>query len=146
MKRAPDAPNVELPPLSQRTFQVWRKPFPVPHVGNDELLVARFEVRSSLKGKLRNLIYKAPLLFITLQGHGIEQAESRRFIPSMTASPFLFSPVDREQRRPRGPLHQPRRQGTHQLFPSKCNGRDCYDRKLAVGFFPDEASDCARRE
>jgi hypothetical protein len=78
--------------LARRTFQ-FSEFVPVPKVDDDQLLLARFTIRPSLQGRLRSFLYKAPLMFMTLQGEGIADPESRRFIPAMTATPFLFSPA-----------------------------------------------------
>ncbi len=78
--------------LSRQTFH-FGEFVPVPKVADDQLLLTRFDIRPSLRGRLRNFLYKAPLMFISLKGDGIEEPESRRFIPAMTSVPFLFSPA-----------------------------------------------------
>lgn len=91
--RLQDQPQTAEPRLlSRRTFR-FGEFVPVPKVADDQLLLARFDVQPSLRGRLRNFLYKAPLMFISLNGDGIEQPESRRFIPAMTSVPFLFSPA-----------------------------------------------------
>ncbi len=91
--RLQDAPQPTEPKLlAQRTFR-FGEFVPVPKVADDQLLLARFDVRPTLRGRIRNFLYKAPLLFISLQGDALEQPESRRFIPAMTSVPFLFSPA-----------------------------------------------------
>ncbi len=91
--RLQDAPQATEPKLlSRRTFK-FGEYVPVPKVADDQLLLTRFDIRPSLKGRLRNFLYKAPLMFVSLKGDGIEEPESRRFIPAMTSVPFLFSPA-----------------------------------------------------
>jgi hypothetical protein len=133
MKVVPDAIEPELRPLSRRTFK-FGEFVPVPRVSNDDLLVARFDVRPTLKGRIRSALYKAPLMFITLQGRGIEEPESRRFIPSMTASPFLFSPVI-ENNGDLAYLYTKREGKQLTGFFIYCGESDCYAQDLGVQFF-----------
>ncbi|GAB1487930.1 hypothetical protein MASR2M8_03720 [Opitutaceae bacterium] len=78
--------------LERRTFK-FGEFVAVPAVAPDQLVLARFDIRPTLKGKIRSAVYKAPLNFMTIQGEGIDQPESRRFIPGMAAVPFIFSPA-----------------------------------------------------
>lgn len=92
MEEMEDPSPAELRFHSRRTF-AFSEFVPVPRGDDDQLLVARFDIRLNARGRLRSALYKAPLMFMTLQGENIENPESRRFIPSMASSPFLFSPV-----------------------------------------------------
>ncbi len=78
--------------VSRATFQIGDT-VPVPAVNPGELLLARFVVRPSLAGRLRNLLYKAPRLRLALHGPGISEPNSYRLVPVMAASPFLLGPV-----------------------------------------------------
>ena len=73
-------------------------------------------------------------MFITLQGRGIEEPESRRFIPSMTASPFLFSPVI-ENNGDLAYLYTKREGKQLTGFFIYCGESDCYAQDLGVEFF-----------
>ncbi len=133
MKEEADPEPVELRPLSHHTFR-FGEFVPVPAVGPDELLVARFDVRPNLQGRLRSFLYKAPLMFMTLQGRGIENPESRRFIPGMAVSPFLFSPAI-EDNSDLAYLYT-RREGKQVTgFFIYSNDPGCFQEELAVEFF-----------
>lgn len=71
----------------------WGERVTVPAVPPDRLLVARFTVAPSLAGRLRRFLYKLPEVTIRLQTTGHAAELSRRLIPEMAASPFLFSPL-----------------------------------------------------
>jgi hypothetical protein len=71
---------------------------------------------------------------MTLQGRGIEEPESRRFIPSMAASPFLFSPAV-ENNGDLAYLYTNREGKQVTGFFVYCDGFDYYEPELTVEFF-----------
>jgi hypothetical protein len=66
---------------------------PVPTVGPDRILLASFDIRPSLLGRIRATLYKPPLIFINQLGKALVNGESRRLVPSMAQIPFPVSPV-----------------------------------------------------
>lgn len=119
--------------LERRTFK-FSEFVPTPRVADDQLLLARFDIRPNFKGRLRSFLYKAPLMFMTLQGEDIEEPESRRFIPGMTSTPFLFSPAI-EGNTDLAYLYtrQPGKQVTGFFIYS--HDPSCYREELAVEFY-----------
>jgi hypothetical protein len=84
-----------LPPeprlIARHSFK-FGEPVIVPTVGNSEMLLARFVLKNNWRGRLRALLYKTPAVFIRLHDRNGADLGSRRLIPSMAASPFVFSP------------------------------------------------------
>jgi hypothetical protein len=64
---------------------------PAPPPG--QMLLASFDIRLSLSGRVRSALYKPPLIFIHQTGQGLVHPDSRRLVPSMARIPFPFSPV-----------------------------------------------------
>lgn len=81
-----------LRPIGRETFR-FGDHVPVPAVDDDELLLARFELPSSLTGRLLAAVYKPPRVLIQLFGDRIEHPAHRRIVPTMTSTPFLLAPV-----------------------------------------------------
>lgn len=92
LKLADEPQPAELQPLSRLTVH-FGEFTQVPTVPDDQLLVARFTIAPTLLNRLRTFLYKAPLVFISIKGEGIQAPDSRRFIPGMVSNPFLFSPA-----------------------------------------------------
>lgn len=87
---APAAPAAQ--PL--RTVPLrFNEEIEVPAVGPDQMLLATFDIRPSLYGRIRSTVYKPPLIFINQLGKNLLYGESRRLVPSMTTIPFPVSPV-----------------------------------------------------
>ncbi len=92
LRARPGATAPEARTVSRATFQIGDT-VAVPAVKPGELLLARFVVKPSLLGALRNFLYKAPRLRLAVHGPEIAEPNSYRLIPIMAASPFLFGPM-----------------------------------------------------
>jgi hypothetical protein len=79
-------------PLASQQFHFGER-VPVPAVPANRLLVARFEIPASVAGGVRRFLYKLPPVIIVAQPATGGPSLSRRLIPGMAASPFLFSPL-----------------------------------------------------
>lgn len=78
--------------VSRLTVQIGET-VTVPTVGPDEWLLARFDVKPSVLGRLQAAVYKAPRLHLARRGPGIVEPDRRRLIPIMAVSPFVLGPV-----------------------------------------------------
>ena len=119
-------------PVAQATFQIGDT-VPVPAVRPDELLLARFVVKPSLAGWLRNLLYKAPRLRLALHGPAISEPNSYRLIPVMAESPFLFGPMV-ENNRDLLELYRGTASRWPQTFRISTANRLWFNRTIAVEF------------
>ena len=64
-----------------------------PDVRPDEMLLATFDIRPSLYGRIRTTLYKPPVIFINQLGKALLNGESRRLVPRMVELPVPLSPV-----------------------------------------------------
>ena len=78
--------------ISTTTFH-FNETVKPPDVPTDRMLLASFEIKPSLFGRIRSTLYKPPPVFINQQGKGVLKAASRRLVPSMATLPFPLSPV-----------------------------------------------------
>jgi hypothetical protein len=82
-------------PVAPRPVGRWEGTFgaaiPLPAVAPGEVLLARFDVRENVAGKLRAFVYKPVEVTIALTDAG-GAVRSRRLVPAMARSPFLLSP------------------------------------------------------
>src|SRR5664279_951359 len=85
---APAAPR----PLGERAF-VFGENVSVPAARPGENVLASFDLPLNLAGRARSFFYKPPSLYLHLDGNGIHQPDSRRFIASMVRLPLVLSPV-----------------------------------------------------
>ncbi len=92
MRAVPGAVAPAARPLGRQVFH-FGEPVPVPAVGNDELLLARFVFGDSWVGGVRAALYKQPPVAIALHDRAGAALGNRRLVPGMAASPFVFSPV-----------------------------------------------------
>jgi hypothetical protein len=97
MRAIPGAGPPEPRLVDRRTFQIGET-IPVPASRDDELLLARFDLRPSLLGRLRSVFYKLPQIRISLRGPGVPVPDNHRLIPAMAASPFLLAPMVEDMR------------------------------------------------
>lgn len=97
MRAIPGAVPPESRLVDRKTFQIGET-IPVPAVRDDELLLARFDLRPSLLGRLRSIFYKLPQTRISLRGPGVPAPDNHRLIPAMAASPFLLTPMVEDMR------------------------------------------------
>jgi hypothetical protein len=92
LKRHEPAP--EAAPETLGTVAVrFNETVQVPAVGPDRMVLASFDIRPSLRGRIRAALYKPPLIFINQLGKNLVNGESRRLVPSMAQIPFPVSPV-----------------------------------------------------
>lgn len=84
---SPEAELVATHPFS------WNEPIPVPAVRDDEMLLITLEAPLNLAGKVREALYKAPLVFLDLPGSGAGLPENRRVIPLMFEEPVPLNPI-----------------------------------------------------
>lgn len=90
MELAPGGPPAAAPRAIGRWTGRFGEAVPVPAVGADEVLLARFIVRESLLGRLRAFLYKPAPVFIELpdaSGPG-----RHRLVPAMARVPFILAP------------------------------------------------------
>ncbi len=92
MEARPDGTTSPDPrPLETVSFSFGER-IDVPAVAPDEMVLARFRISPNLRGRLRNLLYKSPVI----QGHfhddSGDEGVTRRIVPSMAAVPFILSP------------------------------------------------------
>jgi hypothetical protein len=77
---------------SRRTF-TFGEAVPVPAIGDDEILLARFDLPPSLIGQLQAQAYKPAMVSVHLNVRDEHSTISRRLVPRMASSPFIFSPL-----------------------------------------------------
>jgi hypothetical protein len=65
----------------------------VPAARPGEIVLASFDLPLNLAGRARSFFYKPPSQYLHLDGNGIHQPDSRRFIASMVRLPLVLSPV-----------------------------------------------------
>ena len=92
MSAVPGAIAVPEPRLLTRRVFGFGEQVEVPAVPADEILLARFELRSNWRGRLRNALYKSPPIFINLEDRAGGKIR-RRLVPAMAASILIFSPA-----------------------------------------------------
>ncbi|MDB6170072.1 MAG: hypothetical protein JWM88_2936 [Verrucomicrobia bacterium] len=91
-RRRPEALIPEPRLLLTRTI-AFGQPVVPPHPGADEILAIQLRLPLNASGRLRALLYKAPLVFITMAGEGIEHPDERRVIPGLFERPVILAPV-----------------------------------------------------
>ncbi len=92
-KATPAAAPAPVPErIASRPF-VWGEAIPVPAVRDDEVLLMSLEVPPNLAGRLRQALYKPPLVFMDLHGSGIGLPNDRKVIPTMFHYPVPLNPV-----------------------------------------------------
>ncbi len=120
-------------PLGRQIFRFTHH-VAVPDVGPGRMLLARFYLRPTLKGRLRSLVYKPPLVWADLQGYGIQSPDRRRIIPPMANVPFILSPVV-EDNADFLTLYTDDPGKRLLSFQLVTEDPDCFERDLAVDFY-----------
>jgi hypothetical protein len=69
------------------------QPIDPPLVAPGEMLAIELSLPLNLAGRLRGLLYKPPLIYLSLEGDGIEYPESRRIVPGLFNRPVILNPV-----------------------------------------------------
>lgn len=91
LQESPGSAGPPLTPLTEQSFG-FNERVVVPAIASGQLLVTRFKIPPSTPGSLRQFLYKAPVITISLRlGNGEELG--RRLVPAMAVSTFLFSPT-----------------------------------------------------
>lgn len=91
-RRAP-APTLPSPRLIGTKPIHFEETIVPPPVRENEMLAMELSLPLSPLGKLRSAAYKAPQVFMTLSGEGIENPVYRRVIPAMFERPVILNPV-----------------------------------------------------
>jgi hypothetical protein len=89
----PDAPPPARPRFLQSRPVRLGQPLALPAVPPDEMLLVSLSIPPSWLGRLRGFLYKPALMFMDLEGEGIEEPHDRRVVPSMFVHPVLLNPV-----------------------------------------------------
>lgn len=84
----PSAPRL----LGAQRFN-FNEPIIPPPVATNEMLAVELSLPLNPLGRLRSLLYKAPVVFLSLEGEGLEQAASRRVVPELFTRPVILDPV-----------------------------------------------------
>lgn len=132
LRAGPPAPPAVPRPVGRRTFR-FGESVPVPAVGADEILLARFEVSPNWRGRAQSALYKMPPVTITWSEPNAPAPLSRRLVPVMARVPFIFSPVIEDIRDVLGLYAAgPGRQPTE--FVLSTPGRGAFQKELTVEF------------
>lgn len=86
-------PRLPEPKLLNTQPLVWNASVVVPPVGLDEMLLVSFTLPLNLAGRVRAALYKPPLVFMDLEGTGINLPADRKIIPGMFHYPVPLNPV-----------------------------------------------------
>lgn len=79
-------------PLSSSPI-IWNQPILLPSVSPNEMVLVSLDLPLSRQGRVRSFFYKAPLVFMDLDGIAIEQPADRKVIPGMFQDPVPLSPL-----------------------------------------------------
>ena len=71
----------------------WDAAVKIPPVSPNEMLLVSFSLPLNGTGRLRATLYKPPLVFMDLEGTGINAPAQRRIIPAMFRDPVPMNPV-----------------------------------------------------
>jgi hypothetical protein len=92
-RRRPEAGDLPAPRLLATRHLAFEEPVVPPQVGPGEMLAIELTLPLNFLGRMRSLFYKAPLIFMSLTGEGIEQPDYRRIVPALFARPVILNPV-----------------------------------------------------
>ena len=92
-QRRPEAGGLPMPRLIGSRHLAFDEPVVPPQVGAGEMLAIELTLPLNFIGRVRSLLYKAPLIFMSLTGEGIEQPDYRRIVPALFARPVILNPV-----------------------------------------------------
>ncbi|GAB1487931.1 hypothetical protein MASR2M8_03730 [Opitutaceae bacterium] len=133
LSRVDDEPAPQPEPLARTKFRFGDE-VTVPTAPPDRLVLARFTFAPTVAGRIRRFLYKAPLLTLAVKLDGQRAPELRRVVPSMTETPFLFSPfLDSNEDYIR--LHAPGHDRTIRSFVITADGAPGYAANAEVEFF-----------
>ena len=93
LARRDGRPSVPAPRLMGATALTFGQSVPVPEPPAGHVVAVELTIRPSLSGRLRTLLYKPSLVFLHLEGEGIDRPTHRRLVPGLFRRPVLLAPV-----------------------------------------------------
>jgi len=134
-KAKPGQPRLPEPKLLNTQPLSWNAAISAPKVGPNEMLFVSFTLPLNLTGRVRAALYKPPLVFMDLDGKGINLPTNRRIIPAMFHYPVPLNPV-LEDTNDLLDLYQSKPGKTAAHFTLKTAGAQYFDeRGMTVSFY-----------